>query len=255
MAMDSTATDLEVQFEKDKTGTYLSAHYIFHFRPGSLAEQDILLIAQTQERCYAKICRTLGTEHSEKIHYYFADSPLEIGRIFWGEGSACNGCALFWKNTVYAVYGETIKCLGSHEDTHVIAHQIGFPESDFLVEGLAMAMDGVWWGLPNEVWASYHKARYPDLSLEALLDNDSFGACSCEISYPIAGAFTRYVIDIFGIDRYIELYRHNSADYAEIFPSVFGSSLIDIAHSFWTALANTPFDPAQLEQMLRAEGF
>lgn len=255
MDMDATTTDLEVRFEQDKTGIYTSAHYIFHFRPGSLAEEDIHLIAQIQEQSFEKICCTLQINYQGQIHYYLTDSPLEIGQIFWGAGASCNGCALFWKNTIYAVYNETIKCLGSHEDTHVIAYQIGSPESDFLIEGLAMAMDGLWWGLPNEVWTSYYKKQHPSLSAKALLDNDAFTVCESAISYPLAGAFCKYLINVYGIDRFIALYRQVDCEYDACFCAVFGISMSEAESDFWASLTNKPYDTALLEQILHVEGY
>jgi len=61
--MNSDTGCLEAQFEQDKTGTYISEHYIFHFRPDSLAEKDIFLIAKIQEQSFQKICRTLRTDY------------------------------------------------------------------------------------------------------------------------------------------------------------------------------------------------
>ena len=253
--MNSDTGCLEAQFEQDKPGPYISEHYIFHFRPESLAKKEIFLIAKIQEQSFQKICRTLCTDYSEKIHYYLADSPLEIGRVFWTEGVPCNGCALFWKNTIYAVYSEDIKCIGSHEDTHVIACQIGSPQSDFLVEGLAMAMDGLWWEFPNEAWASYYKEKYPYISLMSLLDNEEFAAHGSPIAYPIAGAFSRYLIDVYGIELYLRLYQYDGSEYENAFHSIFSAPLAKIENAFWLELRKVPYDADLLEQKLHAELF
>ena len=144
----------EEAFEQDKTELYISDHYIFHYCAGSVAAQEILLIAETQEKSFSKICSILKVDYAEKINYYLTDSPWEIGRVIWDEEAPCNGCALCGRNKVYAVYNDDIKCIGSHEDTHLISFLINYPESDFVVEGLAMYMDGLWWGIPNEIWAA-----------------------------------------------------------------------------------------------------
>lgn len=245
----------ESQFEQDKTQTHTSAHYVFHYPAGSLAEKEILAIAETQEKCFADICSTLQVEYPERIHYYFTDSPLEIGRVFWEEGTPCNGVALCGRNKVYAVYNETIKCIGSHEDTHLISFLINFPESDFLVEGLAMSFDGLWWGVPNEVWTSYYKAACSDLSVKDLLDNHAFEKRGCVITYPVAGAFTKFLIETYGITRFIELYKYSGCEYEEIMLSVFNTSLSDIEAAFWNKMNQVSFDASSLEEMLRKEGF
>ena len=124
----------EEAFEQDKTELYISDHYIFHYCAGSVAAQEILLIAETQEKSFSKICSILKVDYAEKINYYLTDSPWEIGRVIWDEEAPCNGCALCGRNKVYAVYNDDIKCIGSHEDTHLISFLINYPESDFVVE-------------------------------------------------------------------------------------------------------------------------
>lgn len=254
--MEYTQEQKEAFFEQDKTVAYASIHYVFHFQPGGLAEKEIALIAQEQEQCYSKICDTLQVEYPEKIHYYFTESPLEIGRVFWEEGTPCNGVALCGRseNKIYAVYNEAVKCIGSHEDTHLISFSINYPESDFVVEGLAMCMDGLWWGVSNAVWAAYYKNTQPELSVRLLLDNDIFAEYSCEITYPIAGAFTRFLIDTYGMERYLELYKYGGDEYEKVVPSIFGASLAEVEHAFWVRICTVEFDASALKEMLRAEG-
>ena len=245
----------EERFEQQRTGAFVSDHYIFHFLPGSPAERDIREIAQKQERCFKNICKVLAVAYPEKIHYYFADSPLEIGRIFWEEGTPCNGCAVCGANKIYAVYNEKIKCIGSHEDTHLISFLLGCPESDFAVEGLAMFFDGLWWGVANETWTAYYKEKYPDISLESLLDNDRFAELGCTTTYPIAGAFTKFLVDTYGMERYLEFYRSGSSEYDRITREIFDTSLETLDRQFWDRMRKHSFDPMTLEEMLRTEGF
>lgn len=245
----------EEAYEKDKTKVYISDHYIFHYCAGSAAEKDILLIAETQEKCFTKICSTLKIDYAEKINYYLTDSPREIGRVIWDEEAPCNGCALCGRNKIYAVYNDNIKCIGPHEDTHLISFLMNYPESDFMVEGLATYMDGLWWGVPNEIWAAYYKTKHANLSVKDLFDNDIFADYGCIVTYPIAGAFTKYLIDTFGIERYIELYKYTGEEYETIMQSIFHTSFENIVKQFWSKMCRTPFDASALEEMLRSEGF
>lgn len=254
--MSYTDTRLKEElFERDKTEIHNSEHYVFHFSAGSLAEKEILTIADTQEQCFDRICTTLQVHYPERIHYYLASSPLEIGRVFWEEGTPCNGVALCGSNRIYAVYNETVKCIGSHEDTHLISYLINFPESDFIVEGLAMSMDGLWWGVPNEVWTSYYKNRYPELSVGMLLNNDRFAEWGSEKTYPVAGAFTGFLMDAYGMEQYLELYKYDGCEYEDIFAAVFHSPFAEIEDAFWEKTRKTAFDAFALEEMLRQEGF
>lgn len=241
----------EEKFERSRTKIYISEHYVFHYQAGTLAEKEIEEIAQLQERAFAKICSTLKVVYPDRINYYFTDNPLEIGRIFWGEGASCNGCAVCGDNKIYAVYNENIKCIGEHEDTHLIAHLIGAPASYFLSEGLAMYFHAYWWGVPNEEWAAYYKEKYPQISVEDLLDNDQFSEYCEKITYPVAGAFTKFLIDTYGINPYKELYKYDGIGYSERIKSIYHVSLQEIEHTFWKAMAQCTFDSAKLTAMLQ----
>ena len=245
----------EERFEYDKTETYATEHYVFHYQKGSLAEKEIQVISETQETAFSKICRTLNVFYPEQINYYFTDSPKAIGRLIWNEDLPCNGVALCGRNKIYAVYTENIKCIGSHEDTHLISFLINYPESDFVVEGLAMSFDGLWWGVPNETWVSYYKNKHPDLSVKTLFDNNAFAEIGCVIAYPIAGAFTTFLIDTFGIERYLDFYKYDGCEYDEAFHSIFSDSLMEIEASFWQAMKAIAYDASTLEKKLKAEGF
>lgn len=242
---------IEKKFEISRTETYITEHYVFHYQAGTLAEKEIKAIAQVQERAFSKICGVLEVCYPYRIHYFFTDSPSEIGSIFWGEGASCNGCAVCGDNKVYAVYNADVKCIGEHEDTHLIAYLIGEPSSSFWPEGLAMYFHTSWWGVPNEEWAAYYKKQYPQISVEDMLDNNQFAECGEEITYPVAGAFTRFLIDTYGMDQYKELYKYDGNEYSEIIQSIYHVSLQEIEQSFWYAMAQCTFDSAKLEAMLQ----
>ena len=244
----------EEKFEYDKTETYVTEHYVFHYRKGSLAEAEIQTISEIQEKSFLKICNTLNVVYSERIEYYFTDSPEAIGRVIWNEDLPCNGVAICGKNKIYAVYTEAIKCIGPHEDAHLISWLINFPVSNFIVEGLAMALDEFWWGVPNETWASYYKVKYPDLSVKDLLGNRAFEEAGCMIAYPIAGAFAKFLIETFGTDGYIAFYKYSGCDYAEAACSVFGLSILEIEILFWKAMKAVPFEASMLEKLLQDDG-
>lgn len=245
----------EELFEQTKTETFESAHYVFHYEPGSLAEKEIREIADTQEASFEKICSTLHVAYPERINYYFTDAPVEIGRLIWNEDTPCNGVAICGENKIYAVYTEDTKCIGSHEDTHLISFLINYPESDFVVEGLAMAFDGTWWSVHCETWASYYKTKHPDLSVSALFDNNTFAEIGCVTGYPIAGAFTKFLTDTFGAERYLDFYKYGGCEYGDAVQSIFGKPMAEIEALFWDKMNSVRFDAPALEKMLEEEGF
>src|ERR1035437_7199149 len=87
-----------------------SEHYIFHFRPGSVAAAEIAEVAKLQESCYAEICAFLGVSPPWKICYFLCDSQEEVGRCY-GDGVPINTSAR-QPNLVYAAYNEQVRCVG-----------------------------------------------------------------------------------------------------------------------------------------------
>ncbi len=202
---------------------YCTEHYAFHYKPGSFAEKNICAIAEEQERCFQKITALLGIPFCDTIRYVLTDSPEENGRIseeLFGEYDPGNGFAI-GPNNVFAVYSETIRCVGAHEDTHLISYAYCDPSCAFLNEGLAMYMDGEWWGKPNAEWVKAFLDNGSYRSVFELTDDEAFWNTPCEISYPIAGAFTAYLTDRLGAAAFLEQIYKPKASLAEKIKRVF----------------------------------
>ena len=182
-------------------------HYTFHYRPGSTAARDIALIAAEQESCFARITAALQVMPDFPLHYILLETAEEAGALYeQATGTSIgplNGCAHL-PDTITAVYNEDVKCIGMHEDTHVIAQLVGDPWQGFIIEGLAMYMDQTWWGEPNEAWVRRFLSDGRYVPLAQLMPNDSFYDVPCEISYPIAGAFTRYLAETLTLPVYLK---------------------------------------------------
>lgn len=214
-----------------------SAHYRFHFRPGSAAARDIGQIIAMQEECFARITAELQVAPDFPLHYILLDSDTEVGALYEASCGVVigpiNGFAAA-PDTVVAVYNEDVQCIGMHEDTHLIADLVAVQWQSFIMEGLAMYMDGVWWGEPNELWVQRFLAdgRYAPLS--QLIPNDSFHKVPSEISYPIAGAFTRYLIGMLGMPAYLaKVYDADcDADRPQCLPALLGKPIDDIEKDF-----------------------
>ena len=184
-----------------------SPHYRFHFRPDSCAAQDSAEIIRTQEECFSRITASLRVTPDFPLHYVLVEDAAEVGRMYEDicgvHIGPINGFASH-PDTVVAVYNKDVQCIGMHEDTHLIAALVGDPWQSFIVEGLAMYMDGVWWSEPNELWVSRFLADGRYVPLARLMPNEGFHAVDCAVSYPIAGAFTHYLIETLGMDVYLQ---------------------------------------------------
>ncbi|MGM9587016.1 MAG: hypothetical protein ACI3VA_05970, partial [Candidatus Limivicinus sp.] len=103
-----------------------SEHYIFHFTEESKAEADITEIASCQEACFRNICSVLKVSPSFKIDYFLCQSPQEVGKLY-GDNEPCNGFAVM-PNRIYAVYNEKLRCIGFHEDAHILSYTLNRPD-------------------------------------------------------------------------------------------------------------------------------
>lgn len=229
---------------------YITEHYVFIYEDKTLAAKDIEQIARKQEDCFDKICSTLKVKYPDKIYYYLLDSPEEVGKLY-GDNEPINGFAVWGENKIYATYNENIKCIGPHEDAHLISFVINAPKSDFIVEGLAMYFDEKWWDLDNFIWAAYYKNTNHELSISKLFENSNFNEYNCEITYPIAGAFTKFLIDTYGIEKYLLLYKYNGVDYSKIFNDVFNFSISQLEKAFWNKIKTIKFDIEIIEKILK----
>ena len=191
--------------------SFCTEHYVFHFRSGSCAAREIEQIAAEQERCFRTIEETLRIPFTHQIQYFFADSPEENGRIL--EELFCmyapgNGFAV-GPNNVFAVCNDQIKCIGAHEDTHLISYAFCDPACEFLSEGLAMLMDGQWWGEPNAEWVKrfLQDGRYCSVLAPRLSGTDLQAEAAAErkARTRIRNAARSGRARVFGLDRRIEI--------------------------------------------------
>lgn len=211
-----------------------TAHYVFHCQGNSAAGKRIEEIAALQEGCYRFISSCLKTDAKGKIHYHLYDTPAEVGRQYAmthgdGDDEPCNGFALpdvmsqDGENHIFAVYNDEVKCVGFHEDAHIISYSLGRPASKFIREGLAMFFDRYWWGIDNGSWTRWYAEQGKLPPVTELLDNVRFNAYDDALTYPMAGAFTGYLMARFGTEKYVAFYKCCADQGTQAFEQAFGA--------------------------------
>ena len=223
-------------------------HYIFHYNQNTRAEQDIAEIAAFQENCHRHICSVLKTVPTFKIRYFLCDSPEEVGRLY-GDDEPCNGFTSP-PDTIYAVYNEQVQCIGFHEDAHIISYTLNRPDAPAIREGLAMYFDRVWWDVPNLDWAIYYKTHDRYIPVDALMDRERFFAEDCAVTYPIMGAFTEFLISVYGIDAYLSFYTSTPPSWT----TAFSRTIRELNEAFEAYLAQLSLAPGIADQIARLAG-
>lgn len=127
-----------------------SPQYDFFVFENSIALKEIDKIIQIQEGAYKRILDFLNTKNNRKIKYFLYPSNKIKAEMTNNDG---NGHALRDKFEVHAVYNDEIKCVGPHEDTHLLASFLGLPPQLFR-EGLAEYLSGTWNGQNHDKWVS-----------------------------------------------------------------------------------------------------
>lgn len=225
---------------KRYTVAHRTEHYVFHALPGTKAADDIERIAVYQEKWFERITQTFQVVMEAPILYYLTNSPEDAGKIY-GDDEPCNGFA-WGPDTVVATYNDKVVCLGAHEDTHLITQRIARPESPFMSEGVAMYMDGCWWGKTNAWWLKRFVAEGRYVPLASLLSRDDFFSHSEAITYPTAGAFTQYAIETLGQDAFVKQVYSRPGPAQHALEAGFGKPLAEIEHDFllWVKVSDVP---------------
>jgi len=209
---------------------YTSEHYNFNFAKDSLAETDIEIIKNIQEKCYKEITSFLDVNPTFKINYFLLETPELVGKIY-GDNDPCNGFANP-PDEIYAVYNDKVKCIGYHEDAHLISYILNKPHSIFLREGLAMYFDKVWWNKSNDEWVRIFLKSDRYLNINNLIQNDFFLNHSDEVTYPISGAFVKYLINRYGKERFISVYSYKGYNLLGEIEKIFKTELDQIEKDF-----------------------
>ena len=195
-----------------------SDHYSFHVSKGSLAYTDIDRIVSVQEDAYHKITNKLDVVSQLHIKYHLVKSPIYCGRAFNTflvnvgcdriESYKTNAFA-WYPDIVYATYNKTIKAIGCHEDTHLIAYEY-FKQlaSRFFTEGLAVSFDEYWIGVPVHECAKPIVLRNINTIFE-LLANEVFDSTDCLLAYPVAGSFCLWFSQKYGMNEMKKVYRES----------------------------------------------
>lgn len=221
------------KYKNFKWEVFESEHYIFHYNKNSEAEEDINLIIRIQEDSYKKIVNNLKLEEQkEKINYFFYLSEEQKEKLMGDDGNAQS----LWDDfSVHMVYSGKIKPLGEHEDTHLLTLNWGVA-TGFFQEGLAEYMNGCVWKNEQSVYLdskplilkAYDKGinKTLDKFFEHKFWNETMGN-EWWYYYPLAGYFTKYLFENFGLEKYKEFYksidRNNSKnEVINIFENIFG---------------------------------
>ena len=181
------------------------------FRPGAYTVDYAAEVAAMAEEARVEANSKIGTNWDEDFTVFLAD------QLF---AEDCIGCQGFTESDFRWIFmlddgslvRDEFEALLVHEMTHLIAgNEIHLPLETIYVEGLAtwvMTEDLVKAGyvspLQTTAWI-YRAGALP--SLQEFIDDDYAGRMRKRVYYDGAAAFTFFVIERYGFDRFVALYQ------------------------------------------------
>ncbi|MBU8934623.1 MAG: hypothetical protein KOO62_11545 [candidate division Zixibacteria bacterium] len=176
---------------------------IAYLNPTTLAEADHFVSDMAES--LGMLRADLKTFQEKKIEYYYCPSDSVVKLI---TGFRTRGMLDLPTNDVISAYFPHF-----HEVAHLLINvrlkQLPLYTLPLLQEGLAVYLGGRW-GKSTET-LNYLAGFLQDhglVEIDSIITMELFKQmATADMSYPVAGLFTAYVVDAIGMDKYLELYR------------------------------------------------
>ncbi|MCX7944092.1 MAG: hypothetical protein N2746_06250 [Deltaproteobacteria bacterium] len=214
------------------------------------ADQDwssnIEKIALLHEFYYSELCSELAIDCDIKIRSYIFRSEEEKKEL---TGAGKTQIAKPWLNEIYLTPISITDSKLKHEISHIIVGNLtnspikllgllgGLIPNMAVIEGIAVALE------PDiGVMTLYEKAAIMQKkgilpSFEHLFSASKFYAKSSSISYSTSGAFIKYLIQTYGIEKFKKILR------SEKFIHVYGKSISEIEKDYRKFISNIYITP------------
>jgi hypothetical protein len=190
-----------------------ACHFDIYYKKNSTAERDIDKIIEERDSGYDEICKFLRIKSDIRITLIFFEDMVskinETGHIGAGMASGTN---------IVEVYNEKRHLDPFHETTHILAKSLGHPPAIFN-EGLATYMSERLGAPPLRELGGGESSLYERvrelrskgdwIPLEELLTYSEIGPgwSHPPVAYPEAGAFVKFLIDTYGKEKFLQVYK------------------------------------------------
>lgn len=209
-----------------------SKHINYYFAPNSAAANNIDTIKNKSERNVDRVLFLIHeSDYSPKINLIFSDSRLKMKELTSFES---NGLANWKYNTIYYVYGDSLKVLGAHEFNHVIVTNSWGETTTFrwLGEGFAGYSDDAWGKYDLHVLCKYFMDNNLLLPISAL--RNDFDDYNVMITYPESASFVKFLYEKYGFRRLKSLWQQGDG----VVEAIYGKSFKDLESEWLTVLKN-----------------
>jgi len=173
------------------------------------SKTNAIYTAFEHEYLRSEILGVTGLSGTEKVTSYIYKSSKQKGKLF---GSAAADISKPWQSAIFTEKSTSSSTL-KHELVHAYSASIGTGitrlAADFkpaLIEGFAAAVQDDYLNRPvNEVAAAVYKEG-KKINLQRMFSGFDFFKSSRAFGYLFAGAFVKYLIQHFGMDKFSHYY-------------------------------------------------
>ena len=197
--------------------TIKTEHFVFYIQPDTKITDPERFIEE-REDAFTKINSYFESTVPKKIDYFFWNSDRDAQNV----GIPELGYAKPEYCLIHSLYDQSV----GHEMTHVITHHLTRnPKKISLInEGTAVHFDQT--GL-DKLEIAKNRLGNQNISMLELWENWEMQPPN--ISYPLAGAFVKHLLEKGGKEKFIELLKDQSFDNAAL---IYGEKLGDIISEF-----------------------
>jgi hypothetical protein len=188
-----------------------TAHLDLFYSPKRKSDRDIRRVCDSAEAALAHVIKLTGTAgYAPRIHVFLLESPDEMQRLM---GSYVEGRSRPTEHTVFYVTGPDRTDI-RHELTHEVATNAWGAAENWIEEGFATYAAQ----LPGCI------TREPGVDKPALVSIEKFVtprwtsvSYPLDVTYPELCGFVTYLIDTYGMDRFIQVWKHGKASFEDVY--------------------------------------
>jgi tetratricopeptide (TPR) repeat protein len=193
--------------QRELGSRFTTLHFNIYYSPDKVSDDRIKWIAAEHEFRYLQVSRMLQVNLLDKIDSYVYPTPELKRRLI---GTSTTDIAKPWRREIHLNL-DSFEGTFRHELVHVLAGSFGMPilrisPSPGLIEGLAVACD---WDAGDRTPHQFSAALFKFGLVNDVRDIFSFSGFASKpssVSYLLSGSFCRYLIDEYGLRKFMAAY-------------------------------------------------
>jgi tetratricopeptide (TPR) repeat protein len=193
--------------QRELGSRFTTLHFNIYYSSDKVSDDRIKWIAAEHEFRYLQVSRMLQVNLLDKIDSYIYPAPELKRRLI---GTSTTDIAKPWRREIHLNL-DSFEGTLRHELVHVLAGAFGMPilrisPTPGLIEGLAVACD---WDAGDRTPHQFSAAlfRFGLVSdVHGIFSFAGFASKPSSVSYLLSGSFCRYLIDEYGLRKFMAVY-------------------------------------------------